>query len=828
MHNNKNVGIKLFLKYSENIAIVNGSEKIDYKSLINNINNYASITKNINADKIAIFSENRPEWIYALYSGWVNNSTVVPIDYMSTADEVSYILKDSKPEIIFTSGNNEQLLSEAVELADYSPTIIVMDNMSGAENVSSEINFPVFEKDKTLLIIYTSGTTGSPKGVMLTTENLLANLTAVTDDVKIYTKDDRMLVLLPLHHIFPLLGTIVAPLNAGGTLAISPSMAGEDIIKTLQDNKITLMVAVPRLLSIIRKGIRDKINKSFVAKLLFNLAAKINSRSFSRKIFAKVHERFGGHLKHIICGGAALDVNVARDFEILGLEVLEGFGMTEAAPMITFTRPNRVKVGSPGESLPANEVKIIDGEICARGPNVMKGYYNRPEETAQVLIDGWLHTGDLGYIDDEGFLFVTGRKKEIIVLSNGKNINPEEIEFKLSENELVAEVGVFMKDDHLHAVIVPDFAVIHNRSISNLEEEFRWNVIDAYNKKVSPYKKVANYNLVNNPLPRTRLSKLKRFLLPELVEQSEREDSNQVDYPEFEEFNILKSFLEEQKSVTVKPNDHVEIDLGLDSLDKVTLQVFINNTFGIEFKDEHFAEFPTVEKLAEHIQATKTKTVVEDINWGEILKEKISLKLPANWLTFSIFKIVSKFFFKLYFRYKVEGHKKLPEGPMIIAPNHQSFFDALFVSISLKNRLFRRTYFYAKEKHVGNKWLKFLANKHNIIVMDINKELKQSLQKMAAVLKTGKNIIIFPEGTRSTTGKLGKYKKTFAILSRELNIPIIPVSIKGANEALPKGSLIPRPFKKIHVKFLDPIYPGDLTYDSITDLVVNKVNMEVS
>ncbi len=816
----------MFISTSDRTAIVNGNEKISYNTLLMNISHFSSLIKDLNPDKIAIFSENRPEWIYALYTGWANNSAVVPIDYLSTADETAYILKDSKPEIIFTSSECERTIQESVQLADYDPEIIVMDKIGSPVN-DATINFPEFEDEKTLLIIYTSGTTGSPKGVMLTKQNILANLFAVARDLPIYTPDDRMLVLLPLHHIFPLLGSVVAPLYAGGLIAIAPSMASEDIINTLQDNKITLMLGVPRLYAIIRKGIKDKIKKNTVARILFKLARVINSRSFSRKVFAKVHDRFGGHVKHMICGGAALDVNVGEDFKTLGFEVLEGFGMTEAAPMITFTRPGRVKVGSPGEPLPANEIKIMDGEICAKGPNIMKGYYNRPEETAQVLIDGWLHTGDLGYIDEDGFLFVTGRKKEIIVLSNGKNINPEEIEFKLGENDLVAEAGVFMKDDHLHAVIVPDFSAIHQKGISNLEEAFKWNVVDSFNKKVSSYKKVAEYSIVNNPLPRTRLSKLKRFMLPDLAAESERDYDENIDLPDFEEYSLLAGFLSEQKSMNVRPQDHVEIDLGLDSLDKVTLQVFVNNSFGIDFKDEDFAKFPTVEKLAEHIQQTKTKTVVEEINWGDILKEKINLKLPQSWLTFSIFKMVSKFFFRLYFRYKVEGQKKLPEGPIIIAPNHQSFFDALFVSISLKEKLFRKTYFYAKEKHVGNKFLKFLADKHNIIVMDINKELKQSLQKMAAVLKTGKNIIIFPEGTRSIDGKLGKYKKTFAILSRELNIPIVPVSISGAYKALPKGSLIPRPFKKIHVKFLEPVYPGDRSYDSIADIVMSKVSTEV-
>ncbi|PKL90412.1 MAG: long-chain fatty acid--CoA ligase [Ignavibacteriae bacterium HGW-Ignavibacteriae-2] len=816
----------MFLKDHNKTAIVNGQQIISYKKLLTEINNYSSLTSDIKAEKIAIFCGNRPEWIYALYSGWVNSSIVVPIDYMSTSDEVAYILSDCRPEIIFTSEESKAVLEKAVEIAGYNPVIMLMDNIKESAADEANITFPEFNMDDTALIIYTSGTTGSPKGVMLTYQNILSNLYSVARDIPIYTADDRILVLLPLHHIFPLIGTIVAPLYAGGTMALSPSMSGEDIIKTLQDNKITLVLGVPRLYAMIRKGIKDKINKSFVAKTLFSLAEKIDSPAFSKKIFKKVHERFGGHVKDMICGGAKLDENVARDFKTLGFEILEGFGMTEAAPMITFTRPGRVKVGSPGEILPGTEAKIMDGEVCAKGPNIMKGYFNRPEETNAILIDGWLHTGDLGYFDDEGFLFITGRKKEIIILSNGKNINPEEIETKLSDYELVSEAGVFMREDRLHAVIFPDFAAIHNLSIPNLEEAFKWQVVDNYNGKVSPYKKIADFTLVNEALPRTRLSKLKRFMLPELVLKHDKEKTEAEHEPDSEEYQILKNFLKELKNIVIHPSDHLEIDLSLDSLDKVTLQVFLNNTFGTAFKDEYFSKYPTVEKLAEHIEQTKTKMDVEEINWGEIFKEKINLTLPKSWYTYSMLKFLSKLFLKVYFRLKIEGNKKLPDGPLIIAPNHQSFFDGLFVSVSLKDRLFRNTYFYAKEKHVSNWFLKFMANKHNVIVMDINKELKQSLQKMAEVLKKGKNIIIFPEGTRTTNGNLGQYKKTFAILSRELNIPIIPVSIRGAFEALPKGSLIPRPFKKIRIKFLDPVYPGDHTYESLTDTVFDLVNKE--
>jgi len=217
--------------------------------------------------------------------------------------------------------------------------------------------------------------------------------------------------LLPLHHILPLAGSVVAPLYSRGTAVFTPSLQSEDVVETLQKHKINIIVAVPRFYSMIRKSIREKIDSNKVASLLFKLAEKIDSPKFSKKLFKKVHEKFGGEIEYMVCGGAKLDENVDRDFRTLGFEVLEGYGMTECSPMITFTRPGRVRIGSPGEAFPGMEIKMEDGEILTRGPNVMKGYYNKPEETAKALKNGWLYTGDLDYIDEEGFLFVTGRKK---------------------------------------------------------------------------------------------------------------------------------------------------------------------------------------------------------------------------------------------------------------------------------------------------------------------------------------------------------------------------------------------------------------------------------
>ncbi len=815
----------MFLKDYKKTAMILKDQKVDYNELIQNINSISTLLPSTNLSRIAIFSENRFEWVYAFYSIWMKKAVAVPIDFMSSQEDVAFILNDCKPEVIFYTNTTKEVCEKSLATLNQKIDKINLDEIK-IETSNAEASFPDPDPNETAVIIYTSGTTGSPKGVMLSYDNLLVNIEAVTTDVQIFKTEDRVMILLPLHHIFPLVGTMIAPLSVGGTVVFSPSMASEDIMATLQHG-ITIIIGVPRLYNLIRKGIKDKINKSGIAKFLFKIAEKKNSLSFSRKVFGSVQRKFGGKIKYMVCGGAAFDKDVCKDYLTLGFEVLEGFGMTECAPMITFTRPGKVLPGSAGQPLKTNEVKVIDGEIVNRGRNVMQGYYNRPEETAAILKDGWLYTGDLGHLDDYNRIFITGRKKEIIVLSNGKNINPEEIENKiLSYSEIITEIGVFEKSDMLHAVIYPDYQKAKQLGIENVEEKLKWDVIDKYNQTVTPYKKVMKFSLVKEPLPRTRLLKLKRFLLPKL-EMISKEKLESIAEPAFQEYTLLKEFLQQQKDITVHPSDHLEIDLGLDSLDKVNLGVYLESNFGIKLSEAELVAFPNIIKLAENIRDKKTKLSVEAIDWGQIFKEQLELDLPKSWFTHNFMKNGAKVFLKLYFRLKGEGLENIPNGPFILAPNHQSFFDGLFVAVFLKNKLMKQTYFYAKEKHVKNWLLKFAAAKNNVIVMDLT-DLKTSLQKMAEVLKRGKNIIIFPEGTRTQNGKIGEFKKTFAILSRELNVPIVPVAINGAFDALPRGTHFPKPWKKINVKFLKPILPEDHSYDSLTDAVQSKVTEQLN
>jgi len=808
-------------------AIVWKDRKISYREFYQHANQYAFLYSELKPKKTAIFSPNRVEWVFAFFSGWINGSTPVPIDFMSQPSEVAYILNDSRPEVIFIPEENREVFSKIANQLEYEIKTFVFEEIPDEHEKFEAAEYEQPDHGETAVITYTSGTTGNPKGVMLSFENVLVNIDAVSNQVPIFTPERVTLALLPMHHILPLMGSFIAPIYTGGTVAFSPSMVSDDIISTLQKNSVAIIIGVPRLYEAIRKGVMDKINANPVAKTLFKVAKLVNSRGFSKKIFGTVHQKFGGKVEFMVCGGVKLDEEVAKDFKTLGFEMLEGYGMTECAPMITFTRPGRWKIGSAGELLPGVQLETRDGEIFVKGPNVMKGYYNKPEETAEVLQDGWLKTGDIGYLDSEGYIHITGRSKEIIILSNGKNISPEEIENKLKDvSEFVSEAAAFAENDTITVAIYPNFKKLAEKNLHNFEEAFRWDVIDKYNKAAHPSKKIAKFILFKEELPKTRLGKIQRFKIAGLIGNSaKKRDPLKITQPEFEEYLVIKDYLKEQKKQEVFPDDHFEMDLGLDSLDKVNFMVFLESTFGLKVKEDIFINHPTVEKLSNFIKENKLKFQVETVKWGEIFKEKVDLSLPRSWFTQNLFKNSSKLLFKFYFRIKGEGIENLPEGPFIIAPNHQSFFDGLFVSMFIKNSIFKNTYFYAKEKHVKGRLLKALANRNNIVIMDINKDLKESLQKLAVLLEKGKNLIIFPEGTRSRTGGLGEFKKAFSILANEKNVPVVPVTIDGAVHALPRGSFIPRPWKKINVSFHKPVYPDGHDYNSLVEAVFSKVNI---
>ena len=804
-------------------AVFYKNKEYTYKDLIREAKYISKVLGIEKGEKVVNFMENRPEFICSFFGIWNSKGVPINIDAGYTAEELEYILTDADPKVIMTSNKNLKVAEEAIKLSGKNIRIINCDEIKSPEDFEVD-EYVIYspEPEDIGVLLYTSGTTGKPKGVVLTFDNLMSNVDAIIE-IKMATPKDRLLALLPYHHVLPLSINLLMAIHIGTLVVLIDELSASAILGALQKYKITIVVGVPRLWEMIHKGLMEKIKSSKIANLLFELCKKVKSVTLSKIVFKKVHQALGGNIRYLVSGGAKLDPNIMDDFKVLGIKVLEGYGLTETSPIIAFTRPDDVCIGTVGKTIPGVEVKIADdGELLVKGRNVLKEYYNKPEATKEAKDEnGWFHTGDLGKIEN-GYITIIGRKKEMIVLSNGKNINPIDIENEIAKgSDLIKEIAVMEHNNHLLALVYPDFKLIKERSIINITETLKWDIIDSYNINAPAYRKILEIKIVKDEFPKTKLGKLRRFMLKDILKNLEDGGENahkeRPEDPESKtrEFQTLAQYIKEEKGENIYPDSHIEIDLGLDSLDIIQLNSFIEKTFGFKIKEEETVDLKVIKDICEYIRKNSKEYHLEKINWLEILKESIDYPLPSSnmiWLTKIFFAPILKFYLGL----KIKGVEKLSKEPRIIICNHESFIDAFAVQRLFKGDMLKNTYYFAIKKHFDKVGLRFMANHGNIILMDINENLKESLQISAEVLKEGKNLVIFPEGARTRDGKLQDFKKFFGILSKELNIPVTVLGIDGAYESMPFGSIFPRP-AKIKLEVLGEVNPSGLSVEEIVN-----------
>ena len=379
----------------------------------------------------------------------------------------------------------------------------------------------------------------------------------------------------------------------------------------------------------------------------------------------------------------------------------------------------------------------------------------------------------------------------------------------------------------LRAIIVPKEEWAANLSDAEAEEQLKRLVIEPYNKTVVNYKKLMSLFVYRGSLPRTKLDKLQRFKLKDLIKDAattEVQPKDKLKVRETPEMKILREYIEEEKKVTVKPTSHIETDLAFDSLDCVGMEGFIERTFGVQMKSSTFAQYANIQEIADYIAQYKTRSEVENTDWKAILSSDTSyLNIASTWCIHTkVVRLMHKFLRK-HNHLEVRGIENLPlEGQFIMAPNHQSAIDGNACTAGLSDYTLRNTYYYATEEHIKGYPLQLMARHNNVILMQ-HQNLKDSILRMAKVLKLGKNLVIFPEGARTHDGKMQTFKKTFAILSKELNIPILPVRIEGAFEAMPRSTK--RLGKnKITVTYLPVIMPTEEdTYQQLSDKVRDAI-----
>ena len=813
----------MFLERTERLALVDFDNKhINYIDLINNIKYFSEYIVELEKEKFGlIVMENRPEWIYSFFAVWDKKSAGIALDANSNSGEILYVLEDSHPNVIFCSNETEKTVFEAVEKYSSKNTVKIInvdkitvehEKMNAIKNMQFELENPT--GDETAAMLYTSGTTGNPKGVMLSFNNLNTEMEGLYEK-GIFDHRDQILAILPFHHVLPLTASVLLMLKYQTSIVFVEKIASKEIFDALEKNRVTAIIGVPRVFKLFYDGIKQQIDAKFITRFIYKMMSNVKSLKIKRKVFTKVHKKFGGHLDFIVVGGAKMDPEISKFYETLGFYALEGYGLTETAPVITVNSKKERKIGTVGKKLHNIEIKIVDEELWVKGPIVMKGYYNKPDKTEEVITeDGWFKTGDLATIDEEGYVTIRGRKNTMIVLSNGKNIDPETLENRViaQSNGLIKEIGIFNYKNKLAAIIVPDLLEFRKRGITNTKAYIK-NVVEDYNLKAHNYEKVLDYKLFEEELPKTRVGKTRRFMLPDLYEKNEVVKKEKTPEPIDEAYKILKEYVKKNKGIEPQPEENLELEIGMDSLDIVEFFAFIENSFGIQLDEEKFAGMPNLKLLSEYINQKATKFEDNDIDWKQIISETKPIEDNKNrWVTkfLKIFQPIVD----LYFRVKKIDRKKLTDNPQIFVSNHQSFVDPLILGSLFPNKIVFNTLFLAIDWYFKKGVMKLLVSNGNVVLIDINKNIRKSVEEIVGYLKGGKSIVIFPEGARTKDGKVAQFKKVFAIIAKELNVDVQCLGIKGAFEAYSRYMKFPKP-KKIEVAVLEKFSPEG-SYDEIT------------
>ena len=822
----------MFLKRGDRLAFVDfNDKKINYTELVNNVKYFSENVITAEKDDFGlILMENRPEWIYTYFALWDRKAVPIALDSTSNSKEILYVLEDSGPKFIICSDETEKNVKEAVSMHDKGQVVIInVDSHSIDENKMEIIKKDDFELenpegDSIATMLYTSGTTGSPKGVMLTFNNLSSELEGL-EKKNLLEPSDQILALLPFHHVLPLTATVLIILKYQASIVFVKKIASKEILEALDKNNVTALVGVPRVFKLFYDGIKQQIDSKFITRTIYKLMTKITSFKIRRKVFAKVHEKFGGKLTFIVSGGAKLDPEIGEFYETLGIYVQEGYGLTETSPVIAVNTREGRKIGTVGKKLDNIEAKIVDEELWVKGPIVMKGYYNKPEKTAEVITeDGWFKTGDLASIDDEGYITIRGRRNSMIVLSNGKNIDPEKLENKVIEKSkrLIKELGVFGHNDKLVAIIVPDLLECRKQGITNIKAYIK-NIVEDYNLTVHNYEKILDYKLYEEELPKTRVGKLRRFMLPELYLKTNVK-KKKVEEPDNEVYRLLKDYIKKLKGIEAQPEENLELEIGMDSLDIVEFFAYVENSFGIQLDEEKFSEISNLKSLSEYINEKATKIESGEVDWKKIIDAAPPVEEKNRWAT-RVLRPLFDLTIKLYFRLKRVNRDKLSDKPQIFVSNHQSFIDSLVLGSLLPAGILYNTVFLAIDWYFKKGILKLLVSHGNVVLIDINKNIRKSVEEIAANVKAGKNVLIFPEGARTKDGKVAEFKKVFAIIAKELNVDVQCLGIKGAFEAYSRYMKFPKP-KKIEVAVLEKFKPEG-TYDEIVEKARNIIKTYV-
>jgi long-chain acyl-CoA synthetase len=775
-------------------------------------------------DRVMLLSHNAPEWGMTYFGVMKAGATCIPVDPTSSTDEVVTFARAGGAAGLVIS---EEMDREHPQLSEKLAEGETQTRIWRFDEVFAMPDQPTEDERMALLptrvhpqsvasLIFTSGTTGRPKGVMLSHRNL-TSMTSMLSSVFDMSTHDGVLSVLPLHHTFEFSTGFLTPLSRGAQITYLEELSGEALARAIKNGHVTGMVGVPALWELLHRRIKTKFNErsewiGSAADLLIRANAWLRDNTplnLGHFVFYPIHKGLGGRIRYLISGGSALSEKVQKDFHGLGFTILEGYGLTEASPVLTVTRPrNSMLSGSVGKPLPGVEIKIAEadasgvGEVIARGPNVMVGYYENEAATRETLIERWLHTGDLGRFDEDGNLYLVGRSKDIIVDSNGKNVYPDELEEVYNTSPFIKELSIVGLPDEdggekIACLVVPDFD--HDISLSRAETHKK---VEEHFRDISStlpfYKRVKLLHFWDGELPRTATRKVKRREVIEamqVLEQSMRAAGRVK--AEAARDDKQAWLIEVVAIVTNRPRAEITLetrfsDLGFDSLMYVELATAIENAGGSLISPDTLNEVQDLRELSNAVtrqraQKEPERAQTEKRGGGD---EEIYIPSLVRTVGNKGLDALQRVFYEKFLHTKYEGQANIPvHTNFIVAPNHNSHLDMGLVKMSLGEAGRDMVALAAADYFFDNKYKRaYMDNFTNLVPMERSGSLRQSLRHARSFLERGYNALIFPEGTRSLTGEMAEFKPIIGYLALTCRVGILPIYVYGTYEAMPKGS----------------------------------------
>lgn len=846
-------------------------DRIRYDDLARRISHMASgllglgVTK---GDRIAVLAPNQANWLVAVLASIRAGATVVPIDVGLSEENVAHILRDARPRVLCTVlAHADRVRSSGAA----SHTIILLDDAEHQQSfrgphvaAAKDNSMPPLDAGDDALLFYTSGTTGPPKGVPLTHSNLVHQLNVLME-IRLLQPRDRLFVPLPLHHVYPFVMGMLLPLALGLPIIFPGGMTGPQMTKALRKGRGTVIVGVPRLYGAILEGVqREATAGGRVPAALLRTALGLSTLTrqvlgirVGKHLLRSVGRRVGPRVRMAASGGAALSPELAYELESLGWDVVTGYGLSETSPLLTLNYPGRSRftsAGMPihgvdlriGPTAQANENTIgqprstgrhVEGEVFARGPNVFAGYRNLPDKTREAFTaDGWFRTGDLGFFDRRGFLHLTGRASTMIVTEGGKHVQPEDVEKVYQSHPAIREVGILQKDRRLVAIVVPARAASKTNHKENSAAVRK--ALDEKGRRLRPFERVVDFVITNEPLAKTRLGKLQRH---ELVERFERAKSGKSGsgkagpLPEkdmsAEDQDLLRDpavaaiwkwLTDRSPHVRLTLDSSLRMDLDVDSMEWLNLTLEIGRRARVELNEEAIGRVESVRDLLLEVSTAakgggaqlddvlrKPRTFL-DAHQRKWLKPLSPVQAAlAQTLYF-----MNRMLMRACFHVHAVGGEHLPvRGGFVIAPNHASYLDPFAIAASLNYARLRRTCWAGWTGAAFRGPLtRGVSRLGRAVPIDPDRAVLSSLALVAAVLKRGDSLVWFPEGARSADGKLQELRPGIGILLEHREAVVVPTHIEGSYEALPRGAILPRPYR-IRIIFGEAVTSQTLSHE---------------